>query len=183
MFRNASSYERELREILEGEPARVRGYSRYLPATERSQFERITDRPFLVVRAAGSLGFDLVALRREFAFPLEVKASGEETFRFTAAGGRALDQLAAHRRSMARVGLMALYAYRRIGMRSEEPWRLFLASPPVTDGMLGVLGRRLPAIELTRQGNAILRWGSGMPLSEFLRVLAYLSDGGTSRGP
>lgn len=176
MFRSASTYERELKELLQGEPTRVRSYARQLEPTDRSEFEQVIERPFLVIRAAGSLGFDLVALRREFAFPLEVKASGEATVRFTAAGGRAADQLEAHRTSVARVGLMVLYAYRRIGHRSEEPWRLFSASRPVSDGMLGVLARRLPPIETTRDGNAILRWENGMPLSRFLKTFQFLAE-------
>lgn len=176
MFRSASTYERELKELLQGEPSRVRSYARQLDPTERSEFEQVIDRPFLVIRAAGSLGFDLVALRREFAFPLEVKASGEASVRFTAASGRAAEQLDEHRDAVARVGLMVLYAYRRIGHRSEEPWRLFSASRPIGDGMLGVLARRLPPIETTRDGNAILRWESGMPLSRFVKTFHYLTE-------
>ena len=183
MFRSASAYERELKELLQGEPTRVRAYVRFLKPTDRTDFEQIVERPFLVIRAAGSLGFDLVALRREFAFPLEVKASGENTVRFSAAGGRAADQLAAHRQAVARVGLMVLYAFRRIGFRSEEPWRLFSASRPVGEGMLGVLARRLPPIETTRDGNAILRWESGMPLSHFLKTFQYLAEGTSGRPP
>lgn len=181
MFRSASTYERELKELLQGEPTRVRAYARQLEPTERSEFEQVIERPFLVIRAAGSLGFDLVALRREFAFPLEVKASGEASVRFTAASGRAADQLDAHRDAVARVGLMVLYAYRRIGHRSEEPWRLFSASRPVGDGMLGVLARRLPPIETTRDGNAILRWESGMPLSRFVMTFQYLTEGAAEK--
>ena len=177
MFRSASTYERELKDLLQGDPTRVRAYARQLDPTDRGEFEQVIERPFLVIRAAGSLGFDLVALRREFAFPLEVKASGEGTVRFSAASGRAAEQLDEHRDAVQRVGLMVLYAYRRIGHRSEEPWRLFSASRPVGDGMLGVLARRLPPIESTRDGNAILRWENGMPLSRFLKTFQFLTEG------
>ncbi len=176
MRRGASAYERELKDLLQGAPERVRTYARQLEPTERGEFERIAERPFLVIRAAGSLGFDLVALRREFAFPLEVKASHEPTVRFSANSGRATEQLAAHRAAVGRVGLMVLYAYRRIGDRDGECWRLFSATPGGSGGMMGALARRLPPIETTRDGNAILRWESGMPLSQFLRTFRFLTE-------
>ncbi|MEM0129403.1 MAG: Holliday junction resolvase [Thermoplasmata archaeon] len=177
MRRGGSAYERELKEILQGVPDRIRRYARHLPPADRGEFERIVDRPFLVIRAAGSLGFDLVALRREFAFPLEVKSSREASVRFTANSGRALDQLASHRHAVERVGLMVLYAYRRVGEAGEEPWRLFSAGgSPSAGGVIGVLSRRLPPIETTREGNAILRWDSGMPLSSFVRTVRLLTE-------
>lgn len=176
MLHGASAYERELKDLFQGDPDRVRTYVRSVEPTARSEFEQIVDRPFLVIRAAGSFGFDLVALRREFAFPLEVKASGEATVRFSASGGRAAEQLVAHRAAVDRVGLMVLYAYRRIGVRGEEPWRLFSATQGRSGGMMGVLSRRLPPIETTRDGNAILRWENGMPLSQFLRTFRFLTE-------
>ena len=129
-----------------------------------------------MIRGAGSLGFDLVALRREFAFPLEVKASSDGVIRFTAASGRADAQLAAHRAAVGRVGLTVLYAYRRLGRRTEEAWRLFLASPPPEWGVLKYLCRRLPPVNTTREGHGILRWEEGMPLSRFLDQVRFLME-------
>jgi hypothetical protein len=174
--RSASAYERELRTLLEGDPAAVRSYARSLPPERRAAFERLISEPFLVIRGAGSLGFDLVALRREFAFPLEVKASSEDVIRFTAASGRADAQLAAHREAVGRVGLTVLYAYRRVGRRSEESWRVFLASPPPEWGVLKYICRRLPPVSTTREGHGILRWGEGMPLSQFLEKVRFLME-------
>lgn len=168
-------YERELRSVLSGDPSAVRAYARALPATERAEFERLIDEPFLVVRGAGSLGLDLVALRREFALPIEVKASSSPVIRFTAAGGRANAQLASHRAVAARAGLMVLYAYRRLGLRQEETWRVFSAGNAPSRGLLGAACRTLPPVEATREGNGILRWEGGMPLSRFLGRLRYLS--------
>ncbi|MGA8302301.1 MAG: Holliday junction resolvase [Thermoplasmata archaeon] len=176
VVRGSSAYERELRTLLEGEPSAVRSYSRGLPPEERAAFERLISEPFLVIRGAGSLGFDLVALRREFAFPLEVKASSENVIRFTAASGRADAQLAAHRRAVGRVGLTVLYAYRRLGHRAEESWRVFLASPPPEWGVLKYICRRLPPVSTTREGHGILRWEEGMPLSRFLESVRFLME-------
>ena len=174
--RGFSGYERELRSLLSGEPASVRAYARALPPPERTDFERLIDEPFLVVRGAGSLGLDLVALRREFALPIEVKASSAPVIRFTAAGGRANAQLASHRRMAGRAGLMVLYAYRRLGLRGEEAWRIFSAGNAPVRGLLGLACRSLPPVESTREGNGILRWEGGMPLSRFLGRLRFLTS-------
>jgi len=171
--RSSSSYERELRTLLEGQPAAVRAYARGLPPGARAAFERLIAEPFLVIRGAGSLGFDLVAMRHDFALPLEVKASSDDVIRFTAASGRAEAQLAAHRAAVGRVGLTVLYAYRRLGRRSEESWRVFLASRAPDRGAMGAICRRVPPVNSTREGNGILRWDEGMPLSEFLEKVRY----------
>jgi Holliday junction resolvase len=174
--RSFSGYERELRSLLSGDSASVRAYARAPPPTERGEFEKLIDEPFLVVRGAGSLGLDLVALRREFALPIEVKASSAPVIRFTAAGGRANAQLASHRKAAARAGLMVLYAYRRLGLRGEEAWRIFSAGNAPSRGLLGAACRSLPPVEATREGNGILRWEGGMPLSRFLGRLRYLTS-------
>lgn len=174
--RGSSAYERELRTLLEGEPTAVRAYTRALPPEERTTFERLIEEPYLVIRGAGSLGFDLVALRREFAFPLEVKASSDAVIRFTAASGRADAQLAAHRRAVGRVGLTVLYAYRHLGRHPGEPWRIFLASDLPDTGVLRIICRRLPPVSTTREGHGILRWEEGMPLSVFLEKVRFLME-------
>jgi hypothetical protein len=165
--RGGSAYERELKGILRGgrSGAPTHGSSSS-PATA----------PFLVVRAAGSLGFDLVALRPEFAFPIEVKASHSAAIHFSAASGRAAEQLEAHRAEVERVGLLALYAFRRLGRRSGDPWRVFVAPGPPSRGRLGLLRRRLPAIESTRSGKAVLRWDRGMELGAFLSCVSELLE-------
>lgn len=174
--RSSSSYERELRALLEGQPEAVRSYARTLPPTERADFERLIEQPFLIIRAAGSLGFDLVALRREVAFPMEVKASSEEVIRFSAASGRANEQLLAHQRATARVGLTVLYAYRRVGLRGAESWRVFVAGELPSSGVLRLVCRRLPPVGRTPEGNGILRWHDGLPLSRFLYQVRFLME-------
>jgi len=161
-------YERALRSLLSGDAASVRSYARSLPPPARPGFERLIAEPFLVVRAAGSFGFDLVALRREFAFPIEVKASSDDVIRFTAASGRASEQLEAHRAAVARVGLMVIYAYRRLGLRGEECWRLFLEGTRPKGAISGYVFQTVPLVSRTKEGNGILRWGEGMPLSQFV---------------
>ena len=172
----ASAYERELKELLQADPDSLARYARSVPALERAALDGVRRAPFLVVRAAGSLGFDLVALRSEFAFPLEVKASASDTIRFSAASGRAAVQLAAHRRAVERVGLVILYAYRRVGRGHGEPWRLYAGGTTPQTGRYRVLNRWLPPVESTKDGNGVLRWGHGMPLSRFFGVIASLTE-------
>ncbi len=174
--RSFSGYERELRSLLEGDPTSVRSYARGIPPPERVEFERLIDHPFLVIRGAGSLGLDLVAMRWGLSFPIEVKASSEPVIRFTAASGRANAQLKAHREAIARAGLAVLYAYRRLGVRSEESWRLFLGSTSPTSGVLRVVCRGLPPVGATREGNGILRWEEGQRLSQFLERVRILME-------
>lgn len=176
MGRGSSAYERELKGLLQGEREAVEAYERSLPPTRRPVLRRILASPFLVIRAAGSLGFDLVALRSEFAFPLEVKASAEETIRFSAASGRAAAQLRAHVAAVDRVGLIVLYAYRRLGQRSGEAWRIFSASAPGSRaGRVGLLLNHVPAVDRTREGNGVLRWNDGLPLSDFIEMVTDLT--------
>jgi hypothetical protein len=69
-----------------------------------------------------------------------------------------------------------VYAFRRIGSRGEEPWRVFIAPSEENGGRLGLLVRRLPQVDKTRDGNAVLRWADGMPLTRFLELVAFLTD-------
>jgi len=171
-----SAYERELKDLLQGDRSAVLRYSKTIEPTERPDLERIIAEPFLVIRGAGSLGFDLVALRGVFALPLEVKASSEPTIHFSAASGRASEQLEAHVSAVEKVGLVAVYAYRRIGHRGGDAWRLFSAARQPQRGSLGLLARRLPAVERTREGHAVLRWDHGMPLVRFFATVHTLLE-------
>jgi Holliday junction resolvase len=56
---------------------------------ERELKKLLTANRFLVVRAAGSLGVDLVAINSNVAFPIEVKASRTTRLQFSACSGRA----------------------------------------------------------------------------------------------
>lgn len=177
MVIRASPYEHELRSLLEGERDALRHYARYLKPEQRQTLDRLAQGPFLVVRAAGSHGFDLVAMRAGFAFPIEAKASSDDVIRFSSASGRMTDQLHEHLEAAKRGGLVVLYAYRRLGSRDGEPWRLFT---PQTQGehhgRVQVLCHHLPPIERTKEGNGVLRWEHGLPLSTFLDRLFRLFD-------
>jgi Holliday junction resolvase len=177
--RSSSGYERELKELLQGKPESIARYYRLVPPIERGVVDRLQRAPFLVIRGAGSLGFDLVALRDDFAFPIEVKASAESTILFSAASGRAQEQLEAYRKIVHRVGITIFYAYRRVGVRDADPWRIYLASQKSTRGHLRFVAEHMPSVETTPSGNTVLRWESGMPLHEFMKlVLSFVERPG-----
>ncbi len=182
MPRGSASYERELRSLLAGDADALKSYGKTLTPADRTVLAKLERAPFLVVRAAGSLGFDLVALRSEFAFPIEVKASHGETILFSAASGRASQQLEAHRRAVDRVGLLVIYAFRRVGWRDGDPWRLFVPDSTVPLGRLKYLYHHIPRIERTRDGNGALRWEKGQSLVQFLRTVLELTSPPTDLG-
>ena len=86
------AYERELREVLSGTQKGVNAVTRSCTPQEKERMSCVQERPFLVVRAAGS-GMegsgDLVALRGDCSFPIEVKSTRAEKLYFS---GRTKDR-------------------------------------------------------------------------------------------
>ena len=80
MCHMTSKYERELRHVLAGIPAGVEAVIKSCSIEEKERMRLVINRPFLVVRAAGS-GIegsgDLLALRGDISFPIEVKTTKE----------------------------------------------------------------------------------------------------------
>jgi len=80
-------YEREFKGILSGDLKWIEGVSRNLPVEVMRGYLKIREKPFIVLRAAGSLGVDLVAIRGDVSFPIEVKSSVNDVIHFSAASG------------------------------------------------------------------------------------------------
>jgi Holliday junction resolvase len=174
---SAGQYERELRSLLEGEHSAVRHYARYLAPERRRTLDQLERGPFLVVRAAGSHGFDLVAMRAGFAFPIEAKASSDDVIRFSSASGRMTSQLREHVAAAQRGGLVVLYAYRRLGTRDGEPWRFYTVHTETKfRGSVAFVKGKVPSIDTTKEGNGVLRWEKGLPLSRFLEHFFTVID-------
>ncbi len=171
-----SSYERELKGILAGDEDVLRRTTRTLDPAAEKAYRWTSTNPFLVVRGAGSLGVDLVALRHGLAFPIEVKASSEDTVRFSDSSGAYQEQAEEMVEACERSGLVPLYAFRLKGHRGDA-WRVFTL-PLDADALPGktrILHRRIPAVPMTGQGNYVLRWHQGLPLHELFRYLAHLT--------
>ncbi len=165
-----SQYERELRHVLAGIPTGVEAVIRSCSVEEKERMRLVLQRPFLVVRAAGS-GIegsgDLLALRGDVSFPIEVKTTKSKKIYFS---GRTLDQYNALAYEGERCGLMPLYAHRLKGVRGDS-WRIFRVETSTLEGRLSILARRIPSLPRTRKGRAFIDWDQGMPLNEFINIV------------
>ena len=171
-------YERELRAVLAGIPKGEDAVTRSCDPVAKARARQVIDRPFLVVRAAGS-GMegsgDLLALRGDLCFPIEVKTSKKPKLYLS---GRTWDQYQAMIYEGKRCELMPLYAYRLKGVRGDS-WRIFRVDVGRLSGRLGILTRRIPALPVTRNGKPFLDWEQGMPLHKFLALVCRKESGGS----
>ncbi|MEM3852674.1 MAG: Holliday junction resolvase [Methanomassiliicoccales archaeon] len=166
-------YERELKGILGGEVRFIDKICRDLPQEQLGAYRRLREKHFLVIKAGGSLGVDLIAVRGNFAFPIEVKSSAERVLRFSRSEKLGM-QAQRMKEDCEHAGLVPTYAY-RLKRAEGDPWRLFTL-PGLNirpDGIAGLLMRRLPSIGMTHEGNGIMRWDDGLLLSRFI---AYFMD-------
>ena len=171
-------YERELRGVLAGIPKSVEAVIRSCDDIEKNRMRQIIDRPFLVVRAAGS-GMegsgDLLALRGDISFPIEVKSYKKDKLYLS---GRTKEQYESMVYEGQRCGLMPLYAFRYKGVRGDS-WRIFRVDVGGLTGRLGILERRIPRLPRTRNGKPFLDWDQGMPLNKFIALLCHKSKDST----
>lgn len=167
-------YERELKNILSGDEQALLKMTRTGDEDEKNGYLGLRDNPFLVIRAAGSLGVDLVALRWDFSFPIEVKSSRTDVLRFSS-NPHLAEQAERMSVDCSRSCLIPMYAF-RLKSRKGDPWRIFsLPLEKDLEGRIGILQKKIPCIELNKNGNYIMRWEDGMKLSKFLTYLEYVS--------
>jgi Holliday junction resolvase len=134
-----------------------------------------------VVRAAGSLGADLVAVRDDLSFLVEVKSAKKGALYFTAAE-RLVEQIDVIRRQCERSGVLPVYAFRKKGVRGDA-WRLFTMPDMNLRARAAIVWRRLPKVAKTAQGNDVLRWEQGMPLADFLAYVCNAAGVNGHRPP
>lgn len=171
-----SSYERELREILSGNQAVIDKVTKTCSPTEQTQYRKIIRNPFIVVRAAGSLGIaDIVALRGDIAFLVEIKARASPRILFSHEGGRMQRQAEEMLASCQRCKVLPLFAFRIKGVRGDS-WRIFSLPMNGLEGRARVLYRRLPSLETTDSGNYVMDWNRGMKLSAFIDYVTTLVE-------
>ncbi len=175
MAKKGALYERELKGILSGDEKIIKKFSK-LSEEEFENYKGMIKRPFLVIRAAGSFGVDLIAIRGDFSFPIEVKSSSHRKLRFSENSSRAQEQAKNIIRECERSGVVIIYAFRLKSYRGD-PWRVFTI--PIKKPLYGwakYIYTFLPKISKTREENFILVWDEGMPLSKFLSYLNYKKD-------
>ena len=166
----SSKYERELRQVLAGLTKGVNAVIKSCSEVEKAKMKLIEKRPFLVVRAAGS-GIegsgDLLALRGDICFPIEVKSSKEAKLYLS---GRTVDQYNSLVYEGNRSCLMPLYAYRLKGVRGDS-WKIFRVETETLHGKLRKLAPFIPSLPLTRNGKPYLNWEKGLALNEFIALI------------
>jgi len=167
---SASQYERELRSILEGEEKILSKITKTCSVIEKDNYLKIKEKPFAVIRAAGSLGVDLVATRGDISFLTEVKTSFEDTLHFSRVSGKLQEQADAMKRMCEKTKTLPIYAFRTKGKHGDF-WRIFTFDMEGLEGRIAILHKRLPKIKLSKNGNYVMRWDEGMPLSDFICYL------------
>ncbi len=175
MGKKGSNYERELKGILTGDRKVIAKMTKTMSEEERKNYESTIEKPFMVLRAAGSLGVDLVVIRQDYSFPIEVKSSREEKLWFIQDSGRGQKQAEDMIKECERVGVVPIYAYRLKSVRGD-PWRVFTL--PINAHLSGwskYLYNILPKISTSRGGNFVMAWKEGMPLNQFIGYLNYES--------
>jgi Holliday junction resolvase len=166
----SSAYERELKGILSGEEDVLRKVTRTTDPEATKNLWKSTARPFLVVRGAGSLGVDLVALRGDVSFPIEVKSAAKELIHFSDGSGRNNEQAEEMRRECSRASVIPLYAFRLKGVHGDA-WRVFTLPTDNLPPRIQVLYDRLPKVAKSPGGSYILRWEEGLALNRFIDYL------------
>ena len=166
----SSQYEREFKSILEGKEDILSKVTKTCSTLEKGSYCKIYNKPFAVIRAAGSFGVDLVAVRGDISFLVEVKTSIEDTLHFSQVGGKLQRQAEDMVRVCEKTKTLPIYAFRLKNYRGDS-WRIFTLDTKGLEGRANVVHRRLPKIGRSKNGNFVMRWNEGMPLSDFISYL------------
>jgi Holliday junction resolvase len=167
---SSSQYERELKGILEGNRDILAKITKTCSAVEKVHYYRICDKPFIVVRAAGSFGVDLVALRGDISFLMEIKTSVSDTIHFSSISGKLQEQAEKMQHECEKTKTLPIYAFRLKSVRGDA-WRMFTMDINGLEGRANIVQRRLPQLTSSKKGSYIMRWHDGLPLSEFIAYL------------
>ena len=167
---SSSQYEREFKNILEGDKNILSKITKTCTAIEKDNYLCIRNKPFIVVRAAGSFGVDLVALRGDISFLIEIKTSIHDTLHFSSVGGKLQKQAEKMRDECEKTKTLPIYAFRLKSYRGDT-WRIFTLNVNGLEGRAKVLYNRLPKLSTSKKGSYVMRWKEGLTLSNFISYL------------
>jgi Holliday junction resolvase len=167
---SASQYERELKGILEGDIKTLSKITKTCSTIEKSNYLKVIKKPFAVIRAAGSLGVDIVATRGDITFLTEVKTSVGDTLHFSSVGGKIQKQAENMKEICEKTKTLPIYAFRNKGYRGDS-WRIFTMDLYGLEGRNSVLHKRLPKLKKSKKGNYVMKWHDGMSLSDLIFYL------------
>ena len=166
----SSTYEREFKNILEADQKTLKKVTTSLDTLTKDNYFQIKDKPFIVVRAAGSFGFDLVAIRGDISFLIEIKTSIFDTIHFSSTEGKLQQQAEKMKNECEKTKTLSIYAYRLKNLRGDT-WRIFTINIDNLEGRSRILHNQLPKLDRSTKGNYIMRWKEGLPLSKFINYL------------
>jgi Holliday junction resolvase len=166
----SSVYERELKGILEGDEKTLSKVTKTCSVLEKENYYLTQKKPFIVVRAAGSFGVDLVALRGDISFLMEIKSSNTNTLHFSSVDGKLQRQAEKMQYECEKTRTLPVYGFRLKG-HGGDSWRLFTLEIHQLEGRAKILYNRLPKLSVSKNGNFIMRWEDGLPLADFLIYL------------
>jgi Holliday junction resolvase len=165
-----SQYERELRGILEGDKKILSKVTKSCTTIEKESYLQIIEKPFAVIRAAGSLGVDLVAVRGDISFLVEIKSSSSPTLHFSQMAGKPQQQALTMKILCQKTKTLPIYAFRLKNIRGDA-WRFFTLDISDLSGKTSIIQKRLPKLDQSKNNNYIMHWDNGMQLSNFIRYL------------
>ena len=166
----ASQYEREIKGILDGDTKIINKIIKSCNSIEKNNYLKIYNKPFIVIRAAGSFGIDLVAVRGDISFLLEVKSSIQDTIHFSSINGKLQKQAKDMQKICEKTKTLPIYAFRKKNFRGDT-WRLFTLEINNIEGRLKLLHNFLPKLEKSKKGYYVMRWNEGLSLSNFILYL------------
>ncbi len=168
---SSSQYEREFRFILEANENILSKVTKTCSVLEREKYYTIQKKPFVVIRAAGSFGVDLVAVRGDISFLIEIKTSISDTLHFSSINGKLQQQALTMKEICEKTSTLPIYAFRFKNFRGDS-WRIFTLEIGTLFGRLEILHRRIPLLEKSKNDYYIMRWADGMHLSDFISYLS-----------
>ena len=168
---HGSQYERELRGILEGNPKTLEKVLKSCSTLEKESYLQITEKPFAVIRGAGSLGVDLVAVRGDLSFLIEIKSSSSPTLHFSQMSGKLQQQAIGMKNLCQRTKTLPIYAFRLKNVRGDT-WRFFTLDVDDLRGKIGIVHKRLPCLQQSKNKNYIMHWDQGMKLADFISYIS-----------
>ncbi|UCE72823.1 MAG: Holliday junction resolvase [Methanomassiliicoccales archaeon] len=164
------NYERELKRILQGDIDILKNVTKTCSKEEKEAYFKIKEKPFVVIRSAGSLGVDLVALRGDISFPIEVKSSKYKRIRL-ANNPQLKEQARKFEKECRNANLLPIYAFRLKSVRGDS-WRIFTLENNDLKGNAKRINHRLAKVHDSKAGYKILKWEDGWPLHKFIDYLS-----------
>ena len=164
-------YERELKKLLEGNMGQLAKMKKTCDAHQCIGYETMESFPFMVIRGAGSFGTDLVALRGELSFPIEVKSSKYPKIYLSQP--RLKEQLEVFLEECQKANTFPMSAFRYKGHKGD-PWMVFTIKLEGLKYFSRVLNRKIPSLRQTPGGNYVMEWEKGMPMSDLLREIGKI---------